>query len=366
MLQRQAHAQLHGTPLVELKENAERHEVRFLANAMRVAFSRVAQLYLAERMGRAHELEAATWFGLFDQGMPSQLGSSLTTLPKGGLDRALETTTLQQTLLHPRSALDAVLTAARAANTLPASYAPRQSQQLDRLDALRLTAIANTPNVRGPIPFGTLLDAGNIPTATQNQFYQAYVAAGAQIDTVWTTLQSDGVSSALLTQLQNTVTAGDLLPESLPLIKDTLARIAAGTLASVDDLAQLSDADWEARLRSLGTDAGTVTSLAQTLTVRFAALYPATALAGAFKAAQTSSFQSHTQLVALLAAHPTIDLVQSDLTTWKPKGFRSRPQVLADLKAAQRLSRVASSFSAVKRAARRGVYVCAGDLLARA
>jgi hypothetical protein len=84
VLAQQVTAQLHGTPLSDLKENRETHEIQFLAKAIGAPFASVAYLFMAHVLGAKKALRDETLFGLFFRGVPAALSAALTSHPRCG------------------------------------------------------------------------------------------------------------------------------------------------------------------------------------------------------------------------------------------------------------------------------------------
>jgi Resolvase, N terminal domain len=131
-----------------------------------------------------------------------------------------------------------------------------QEAELSTMDALRVVNVGSTRYIRGKTPLNDLLAAGAVAQNVQTAFVQAYAANGGRLGPTWKTLRADkSLATADLTTLNTVLSAGELLTGNLPLVKDTLKRLADKSLASLKDLALLDEADWEARIRSVDPDA---------------------------------------------------------------------------------------------------------------
>ena len=167
-------AQLPDTPLTDLKQNKDTHELQFLANATGFDFPKVGYLYVARSLGTKHGVRPATFFGLFHQAVPAQLNAALNSLPDGGIDDAFTGQVLSGILAHSRSILGQALTAAVKANIIPASYAAVQESELTLLDELRRQSVANSPYVRGKTSLNDLLSQAGFAEPLKTAFIQAY------------------------------------------------------------------------------------------------------------------------------------------------------------------------------------------------
>ncbi len=349
--------------LTDLHEDKDTHELTFLANSLQTAFVQVAALYIAQVLAAQHKLEGETLFGLFVRGTPTSLSSALRSLPDAGIDATFCGQVFTALLTSNRAALDANLTAAIAKNILPASYSSGQAAQLDLLDALRVANVAATPFLHGKTSLSDLLAAGLVTDAVQTAFIAAYAANGGRIGSTWTALKANtALPAADLATLDAVLTAGDLLSGYLPLVKDTMARLAAKSLPGISQLAMLDEADWVARIQSVDPDATSIppmlpnetpadriTRLAKNLTHRFAGRYPTMAFAGGLAKATTTAFTTKTDLVSFITANPTFSLhftsVDNYLLTNK---LQLSATAMTELKTAQRLHRVSPHYASVE------------------
>lgn len=355
--------QLHGTPLQDLKENKDTHEVQFLANAADVTFNDAARLYIARRLALQNAMNEASFFGIFIQGIPAPLVAALANLPDAGIDDAFIAQVLSGVLSNSSATLGAALTAALAANTLPASYAALQDAELSKLAELRVSSVAASPYIRGKTPLSDLLAAGSVDAVVSNAFASAYAASGGRLGPTWKTLRANkDLSKSQLATLKTTLSVGELLSGNLPLVKDTLQQLGQGTLARVQNLALLDVADWEARIKAVDPQATSVppvlpdetpaqrmTRFAQSLARRFASRYPTTAFVGGLTKAQNSSFGAKDELIIVLSANPKLSFTRNNIDQYLVKNQVSvSAAALADMKTAQRLYRLAPQYASVE------------------
>jgi hypothetical protein len=356
-------AGLHGTPLVDLRENSETQELTFLANAIGVPFRQVAYLYVADTLASKHALLPQTLYGLFVERTPPMLDSALADLLQGGIDDAFTSQVFAGVLNQVRSTLDAALTAAVAADVLPASYSGTQSSELDKIDALRVTATAASPYITGKASLNDLLAAGSVSAEVQSAFLSAYAASGRRLGPTWSTLRANkNLPLDDLTTLQTTLSASQLLRGNVPLVKDTMQRIGDQTLGSVRDLALLDQGEWEARIAQVDPDAASIPPVlpdetvaqriarfAKSLAQRFASRYPTTAFVGGLSKATTSSFKSKDELVRVLTANPTLSFRKTNIDQFiATNSLTISPPALKELKTAQRLHRVSPHYTSVE------------------
>jgi hypothetical protein len=356
-------AALKGTPLDDLQENSKTKELTFLAASIATPFTAVADLFIADALAKEHGLSPQTLFGLFAKGTPANLRAALGNLPDAGIDASFLAQILAAVLVPVREALDKTLTAAVGANILPASYAQVQAAELTKLDALRVEAVAAAPYVRGKTPLSVLLAAGVAPDAAQKAFVKAYADNGGSLGPTWKTLRADTTLTKVDRQNLNTVlSAGDLLAGNLPLVKDTLARLAAKTLPNLGNLALLDQSDWEARLHAVDPDAtgipqvlpgntpaDRIARFAKSLVQRIARRYPTTAFAGGLTKSAKSSFASKAELTEFLTQNPTLSFRRSNIDQFVlTNKLTISAAALSDLKTVQRLYRVSPHYATVE------------------
>lgn len=356
-------AHLHETPLEDLKEDKDHHELSFLARAAGASFSDVAYLYLARILGKRHEVRPDTLFGLFYEGIPAALDAALAEPADSGLDETFATQVFAGVLSHERGALQKALAASVTGNIIPASYSVVEERELGRLDALRVQAVHARPYVRGKTPLGDLLAAGAVTDGVQTAFVQHYANNAGRLGPTWKALRADKtLPKDQLDQLKTTLSAGELLTGNVPLIKDTLQRVKKQSLARLSDLALLDEADWVARIKEVDPQATSIPKVlpddtidqrisrfAKALAQRFAGRYPTTALRGGLAKAKSSSFKTRNELMTVLAAHPTLDLRSGNIDHYVSKNkVAITAPALADLKTAQRLLRITPHYTNIE------------------
>jgi hypothetical protein len=347
---------LDGEALGDLQENASVHQVQFLAQAIGRPFAQVASLYIAHKLGQQHKLNDETLFGIFTEGVPPNLDAALSTLPTNGIDVAFMAQILAAVLSHAQTLLASALTTATEDNVLPASYAELQSSELDKLAALRVVNTGAAPYIRGKTPLSSLLAAGQVSSAVQTAFVEAFAANNGALGPTWRALRANStLSKTDLASLDTLLNAGELLTGNLPLVTDTLTRLASGSLASLGDLALMDQADWEARIQQVDpnatsipqvlpndTAADRIARFAKSLAGRFAARYPTTAFRGALMKATNSPFRQSEALVSFLAENSAFNLHATSIDKYLASNDHSlAAPAVAELKTAQRLHRIA-------------------------
>jgi hypothetical protein len=361
-------AALRGTPLADLVENSQTHEVAFVANAIGETFDEVARLYVAHKLAAQNGLRDETLFGIVSRGIPASLDAALGALPDAGIDPAFLGQVMSGVLAHERDVLSAALFAALSANVIPASYASAQEGELTLLDGLRVTSVGGTPYVRGKTSLNDLLAAGNVAVAAKTAFVKLYADNGGRLDVVWAALDADKTLSATdLAQLKTTLDAGDLLAGNVPLLTYAFAQLAApsGAIKTLSDLARLNLADWKALLKQVDPTGQSippvvanqtldqrVTYLAKTLVNRFASRFPTVAFAGGLAKATTSAFKTKAEIVTFLGANPGLDIARMHIDAFiaDPANKVTPPSTpaLVELKTAQRLLRVSPHYTSLE------------------
>ena len=354
--------QLHRIKLTSLKENSQVHELQFLANAVGTDFNKIAYLYIAQVLGEQHGIRDETFFGIFYEGVPASLRAALANLPDAGIDDTFTAQVLSGILTQSHGSLNQVLTAATASNVLPASYGSVQASELTLLDALRTQAVGEAPYVRGKTPLTDLLAAGGVSGPVQTAFIDAYSSNNGQLGPTWKALRANtSLPKADLTNLNTTLSLGELLAGNIPLIKDTLTRLSQGTLANVQNLALLDESDWVTRITAVDPGATSlptvlpgdspqerITRFAKALTERFTSRYPTTAFAGGLSKAASSSFATKDELVSFLGSNPSFTFRQTNIDQFiSANNITLSNDGLAGLKTAQRLFRISPHYATV-------------------
>jgi hypothetical protein len=362
-LQAKVQAQLQGIPFEDLKENKDTHEIHFLANAIGAQFGDVASLFISYVLAKQNKLRDETLFGIFEQGVPASLRAALTDLPDAGIDSAFMSQVLGGVLAHSRVSLAQTLTAAVNANIIPASYAATQDAELNLLDSLRVQSVQSGRFVRGKTSVNDLLNAGSVSGAVQSAFTQAYADNRGDLGATWKVLRANpNLPSADLATLQTTLRLGESLVGNLVLFRDTIARLNQKTLANIQDLALLDQADWVTRITALDPGATSIppvlpgetpqqriSRLAKTLANDFAVKYPTTAFVGGLMKAANSSFKTKPALVQFLNTNPKFTFTRTNIDRYLAANkLTPEREVIKDLKTAQRLFRVSPQYPIVE------------------
>jgi hypothetical protein len=355
-------AQLQGTPLEDLKENKDTHELRFLTNAIDADFQDVAYLFIARVLGEQNKLRDETLFGIFHEGIPASLDTTLVNLPDAGIDSAFMSQVLSSVLTHSRASLGQTLTSAVNSNTVPKSYANSQNSELSQLDALRVQSVQTTPYIRGKTPLNDLLTAGSVTASVHTAFVQAYADNGRQLGPTWKALRANpNLSASDLATLKITLQAGELLVGNIILVKDTIQRISQKNLKGVQDLALLDQGDWVSRITALDPQATSIPAvipnetpqqriarLAMALAIGFAGRYPTTAFLGGLTKAGDSTFTAKAEIVSFLSTNPQFSFKRTNIDQYiATNKIVVKPETLGQLKVAQRLFRISPQYASV-------------------
>ena len=216
-LEKEVESQLGGVAFTSLVENGTTHELQFVASATGESFGNVAELYIARVLGAANALRAETLFGIFVEGIPPTLAASLASLPATGIDPTFTSNVLSGVFAHSRAALSQALTAALAANVIPASYAETMFDELGRLDDLRTTAVGKATFAGGTSTLSQVLGAGGVSQAAQTAFLQAYASNGGQVAAALLTVAANSsLAKVDVATLTNTLTASQLFSGDTP------------------------------------------------------------------------------------------------------------------------------------------------------
>ncbi len=355
--------------LATLEENSQYHDLTFAAGETGVALGDLNAFAVAQRLASQSQLPAQFWFAVLATNT-----ISLPALPPATTSiEALAAAALAAVPQTPDTAVQAGLAKAGAANATTAPSADQLQAWLTQYRALMATE-AVKPGAAGIA--GTILDASGVPQAKRDALLTAYLAGGNRNDIIARLMSGNQFTSAELDAIGAALTVRDLTFGDASLVTHFAKTITTGAAAS--SLAAMSAADWQTALSQAGTvapdfvagatPAAQLTNYATLLAKRAALSYPTAAFAGDLSRALAqpggSAFQSGTTMLAFLQAHPEFELATTSVDGFlannaNPNFFNTAAasaQFTQDLKAAQRVFKVAPSFAATNHLVRDGLH----------
>lgn len=212
--------------IAELKEEEDEHDVTFIAGETGIDRMHIVFLILGARHGHKTSLPPEAFYGMFRQGLPTNL-SALLMQPsrrhREALEKSLRDNLIPSALSHD---LDRILT------TLP------------QLIGTHVLKARDT----GSFVLGDLLNAGDVPVDIQEKFLRRHLEHEGPIDEFWKSLAEDSAfaKKAVIDDLQLTLHLGSLTQDNVPLVKALHGLRQRGTLHSLRDLTKLEAQDWKA------------------------------------------------------------------------------------------------------------------------
>jgi hypothetical protein len=223
---------------------------------------------------------------------------------------------------------------------------------------------------------GTILNASGVPQAKRDALLTAYLAGGSRNDIIARLKSGNQFTSAEIDAIAAALTVRDLTFGDASLVTHFAKTIITGAAAS--SLAAMSAADWQTALSQAGTaapdfvagatPAAQLTNYATLLAKRAALSYPTAAFAGdltrVLAPPGTSTFASGATMLAFFQAHPEFELATTSVDGFlannaSPNFFNTAAasaQFVQDLKAAQRIFKVAPTFAATNRLVQDGLH----------
>lgn len=200
------------------------NDLSFLIDETRVRGRLLAFLCVAHRHGRETGAPAPAFYGLFRQGLPTNLPALLLT-PLRLQRRALE-----------RSIKD---------NVIPAELGSDLDAILVLLERARAThVVAASPGMT--LPLSELLTTSGVPSSSLEKFLSLYLERTGRLNDFWDSLRSgEELPRPDVEALQFTLQLALLTRNNVPLVK-----LLRGQSGSIRDLVRLGVEDWRVRIRT--------------------------------------------------------------------------------------------------------------------
>lgn len=234
---------LQGLALVELVENHEHQDIAFLSGETGQNRQRITFLVEAQHLAQRTELPAEIFYGLFRQGLPTELPAMML---------------VNRRLL--RRAIDASL----RENIIPARFGEDLEALLNELQASLSRHGLQAIDAGQRSTFGALLRTSAVPGALQERFCMLYANRDGRMEDFWTALrqQPDFQGDGVVDDLELTLQLGDLTGNNIPLVQALQTSRQDGTLTSLRDLAKRDVAQWQELIRTAGAVSSIPASIA--------------------------------------------------------------------------------------------------------
>jgi hypothetical protein len=317
-----------GVPIEGLRQDSEHRDVSFLAGETGRSEMHIAFLILAHRHAQSTGLPAAAFYGLFRDGMPTDLAELQ-----------------EKSALH----LEAALRAAVQRNVVPAELGEDAATLAERLVDSGITESLRGKEGEAPSPLGAVLSLALPEPEQQKHFLRALLDHQGPAEALWERLpETQGFSATPgLEKVRWAVELGALTQNHAPLVERLLGRREAGNLGEIRDLAGFDTADWEELVREAGGPPADIPgndteektrNYAQALELGFEEAFPTAALAARL---QKDPELGESAAAEFLASHPELDLRTANLETLLGDGEKDLKR---GLQGVQRLFKIAPRF----------------------
>jgi peptidoglycan hydrolase-like protein with peptidoglycan-binding domain len=226
--------------LAQLTEDEEHQDITFLTAKTGRPAEHIAFICLAHKLEQETQIEPAILFGLFRNGLPTQLYNLLRKGPE----------------VH-RNALEAAV----KENIIPSRFGNLVDDYVARLTQLFVTkSLESREQLDSAVQqeeysLGQLLDTVIQDKIKQQQFVYQYINHKGLISEFWKSLRSKPEFSGLVDDIQFTFQLATLTNNHLPLIKELQKMRRLGEVTSITDLFRFDQAYWKSKIsKSAGDD----------------------------------------------------------------------------------------------------------------
>jgi GH18 family chitinase len=358
-----------GVTLDTLEQNKQYQDLSFANGETGIAMAQLRAFAVARRLQNQNQLPAQFWFAV--------LATNTITVPSLPQDTtSIDALTAAGLALVPNTPSATVLVGLDKAvsKNLISQPTADQLQTWQKQYSALMASEALKPgssSIAGPI-----LDASGVPQAKRDTLLGAYLAGGNRNDIVQRVRDTNQFTPKEIDAISATLTIRDLTFGDAKLIANFAGTIT--TQSSAISLARMSVADWQRAITQAGSttpdfvggdaSAAKIANYATLLSKRAALTYPTGAFAGDLSRALSSpappAFSSGATMLEFLTAHPEFELATTSIDGFLAKNASpaffnaaaTSTQFVQDLKAAQRVFKVAPNFTATNRLVQDGLH----------
>ena len=207
----------------EDREKGKFQDVTFLAGETAIDPEHIAFLIQAHRLQRKTDLAPEIFYGLFREGMPTELSALLAQSPE----------------VQRRALVKAV-----EDNIIPQSFGAEVGTILERLKQLIASLALEEPRGRDRTTLAQLIGTVLPEREHQAAFLSAYVNHSGPIAEFWQGLEARPGFKDRVADLQLTLQLGALARNHLPLVRELQRMKQAGDIHGLSDLTRLDENDW--------------------------------------------------------------------------------------------------------------------------
>jgi hypothetical protein len=355
--------QLNDVPLLDVVENAEHHDISFLAQETSKSEEQIMRIIVAARLAEAYSIPAAVFYAFLRQRIPP-------SLPKPLLDAAQDFTLIDALVARIASLIfglsaevqSRTLTSGVNDKLIGPQFMSRIPELVGELQALRTTNLLSQPYLIGKATLGQLLDLTTLPQNKQEAFAQALVQNGQSMRNFWRTLGDGqhGFTAGEATAIERTLSVGAFVKNHVPLVQTLLQRFAAGTYKALSDLAHLTQQDWIQLVNQVGPPpsidaagaADPAEVFARVVYSRVTRAFPTAALASRVNTGNFIAPPERAPLNHFFLNNSELNLVRNNLTAYLEQqgdkafqgiALKDRAQVVVNAKRLQRVLFIALS-----------------------
>ena len=215
---------LHGLTLGELSEDDEHQDVTFLSGETGQDIQLITLLVAAHRLLKETEVPAEAFYGMFRQGLP---------------------TNLPVLLAQSRDVQRRALVRSAAANIIPPSFGAEADAIVERLKVLVVAqALKQSSDSGGPATLSDLLGVALADTGLRQDFLGAYADHTGPMEEFWGNLAARPEFKDRVADAQRTLQLGALTGNHLPLVRELQRIQLKGEITSLADLACFDVEGW--------------------------------------------------------------------------------------------------------------------------
>lgn len=216
---------LQGVPLSELSDDENHSDITYLAGDTGVDPLPISHLVVASRLSMKTGLEPEVFYGLFRQGLPTDLPELVSRSPKS-LRRELDT--------------------AIQNNTIPQKFRDSIDSILRRFQELIVESAFEEPAGPGKASFGSLLSTSSMASRDlQKKFINHYVEYQGRPEDFWKALaEKPEFQNGVAEEFQTTLELSAITMDHLPLLQELQTMRHTEIIKTPRDLAKLDVKDW--------------------------------------------------------------------------------------------------------------------------
>ncbi len=225
---------LDGLAFAELSEDGQHQDVSFLSGETGQDPQRITFLITAHHLLKETDVPAEAFYGMFRQGLPTQLPALLAQSPD----------------VQRR----AVVRSAQA-NIISLAFADKADTIVEQFKSLVVREAMKQPPDGGDerATLSDLLGVALPETQLREDFLNAYVSHSGPVEEFWKTLAAQPDFKERVQDVQRTLQLGALTGNHLPLVKELQRRQQAGEITALSDLTRFDENGW---LKMITTDSG--------------------------------------------------------------------------------------------------------------